>query len=220
MCAREQLDGVAVAPSGSARRGAAHRPSRRDDIVAAAVSVFAECGYAEASIADIAAVAKVAVSGVYYHFPTKSQLFDEAMAEVYRSLGSAVAASVDDGVPSGSAEELAAAIHAGYKWADDHRDGARLLFSHLPGATPEGARLRDKYEARHVAGARRFLEQAARGGASAPVGSPAAQLAVRTLVRTMLTTMPRLLEGGLFSKRSSRLIEVSLQAVAIHIVYS
>ena len=42
----------------------AHRPSRRNDIVDAAVRIFADKGYAEAAITDIAEAADVAVTAV------------------------------------------------------------------------------------------------------------------------------------------------------------
>ncbi|TPG32415.1 TetR family transcriptional regulator [Mycobacterium hodleri] len=199
---------------------AAHRPSRRDEIVAAAVTVFAEHGFVGASMQDIADAAKVVVSGVYYHFETKTQLFDAATTAVYESLDAAVEAARVEGANRGSREALAAAIRAAYRWADDHPDASKMLYSHLPGATPESARLRDRHEARHVAAADRYLEEAARSGSDAAADSAAGELAARTLVHLMLTAMPLRLEGGLFSKRSAQSLEASLQAVGIQTVFA
>ncbi|BDX33418.1 hypothetical protein TUM20985_39650 [Mycobacterium antarcticum] len=212
---------IAIAESEDGFHRAAHRPSRRDDIIAAAVSVFAERGFVETSVNDIADAAKVSASSVYYHFPTKAHVFDAATAVVYESLDAAVAAaSAVSGVDRGSAEGLFVIIHGAYQWVTDHPDASKILYSHLPGATPESARLRDQHEARHVAGASRFLEHAAASSPVAAVGSPAAQLAARTLVRAMLTMMPLRLEGGMFAKRSSKAIEASLEALGIHIIFS
>ena len=46
----------------------AHRPSRRDEIVDAAIVVFGQRGFVDTSISDIAEAADVAVTAVYYHF--------------------------------------------------------------------------------------------------------------------------------------------------------
>lgn len=182
--------------------------------------MFAEHGFTETNVNDIADAAKVVVSGVYYHFESKSQLFDAATAEVYESLDAAVEAARVVGANRGSADALASAIRAGYRWADDYPDASKMLYSHLPGATAESARLRDRHEARHVAAADRYIEQAAKSGSDAMVGSPAALLAARTLVRLTLTMMPLRLEGGLFCKRSATSLETSLQAVGVQIVFA
>src|SRR6476620_9883284 len=58
---------------------AAHRPSRRREIIDAATEVFAREGYAEASVEDIAKVAGVAPTAIYYHFGGKEELFNQAL---------------------------------------------------------------------------------------------------------------------------------------------
>ena len=55
------------------------RRSRRNDIVTAAIQVFARQGYADASIQEVAAEAGVAPTAVYYHFSGKEDLFDVAL---------------------------------------------------------------------------------------------------------------------------------------------
>src|SRR4051812_17719336 len=53
------------------RRRPAHRPSRRLQIVEAATTVFAQEGYVEAGVEDIAKAAGVAPTAIYYHFGGK-----------------------------------------------------------------------------------------------------------------------------------------------------
>ncbi len=199
-------------------RRAAHRPSRRDEIIEAAISVFAELGFAEASVNDIAHAANVVVSGIYYHFDGKAELFDAATAAVYESLDAAIE-SARVGLDPGSAEELASVIRAGNQWVDDHPHASKFIYSQLPGVTPGSARLRDEHEARHVAMAHRYVHQAAESGSEAEIDRPAGELAARTLVHLMVSVMPLRLEGGLLSRRSPKSLEASLQVVGNRIVF-
>lgn len=200
-------------------RRAAHRPSRRHQMIVAAIRVFAKRGFAEASVNEIADAANMVVSGIYYHFESKAQLFDAATAEVYESLDNAVEAARVGFDNSGSPEALASVIIAGNRWADDHPHAAKMLYSQLPGATPESAQLRDAHEARHVATAHRYIRQAAELGSAVTVESSAGELAARTLVHLMISVMPLRLEGGLLSRRSPKSLEASLLAVGNHIVF-
>ena len=117
-------------------------------MIVAAIRVFAKRGFAEASVNEIADAADMVVSGIYYHFESKAQLFDAATAEVYESLDNAVEAARVGFDNSGSPEALASVIIAGNRWADDHPHASKMLYSQLPGATTESARLRDAHEAR------------------------------------------------------------------------
>ncbi len=64
----------------------AHRPSRRNDIVDAAIRQFARKGFVDASISDVAEEADVVVTAVYYHFSGKEELFSAAVDQVFRSI--------------------------------------------------------------------------------------------------------------------------------------
>src|SRR4051812_4064284 len=63
----ERRDPVKNTPT-PARRPA-HRPSRRDDVLAAGVVEFVERGFAPVSVTDIARRAGMTPAAVYYHFP-------------------------------------------------------------------------------------------------------------------------------------------------------
>lgn len=208
----------ASSPKGTAPR-AAHRPSRRAHVIESAVAVFADLGYAEASVNDIAEAADVVVSGIYYHFGGKEQLFDAAIELVYASLDDAIEEAQEQH-PTGSPEALAAAIHAGNAWTDVHPHASKLLYSQLPGATLDSARMRDEHEANHVAAAHRYLERTHPAPEDrGTYRDEAGELAARTLVRLMVSVMPLRLEGGHLSKRSPRALEASLQTVGAAIIF-
>ncbi len=59
--------------------------ARRAQIVAAAIEVIAEIGWAQTSIRKIADRVGVAMSAVLYHFGTKDNLVDAIVEEMYRS---------------------------------------------------------------------------------------------------------------------------------------
>ena len=58
----------------------------RDGILEAAAEVFSECGYYRASMDQIAERAKVAKGTLYYHFPSKAQLFKQLITEGFRMI--------------------------------------------------------------------------------------------------------------------------------------
>lgn len=198
----------------------AHRPSRRDKIVAAAIEVFGERGYSETSITDVAAAANVVASSVYYHFAGKNELFDEAIKAVYESLDSAVDAARAEH-EEGSPAALAAVIDAANGWVDEHPRAARMLYSQLPGATTGSQRLREEHEGRHVSAAYAYLRHGFRKKRKAALAQddPMATLAARTLVHLMISVMPLRLEGGPLSKRSQTALQESMRDVGCAIIF-
>src|SRR3954447_25057787 len=68
----------------------AHRPSRRQEIIDAAIKVFARTGFAETSVQDVADEAGVVPTAVYYHFAGKDELFDVTLQTVIAELDEAV----------------------------------------------------------------------------------------------------------------------------------
>jgi AcrR family transcriptional regulator len=202
------------------KRRPAHRPSRRDEIVTAAIEVFGEHGYAETSITDVAAAANVVASSVYYHFAGKNELFDEAIKAVYESLDSSVEAARAEH-DEGSPEALTAVIDAANRWIDKHPRAARMLYSQLPGATTESQRLREEHEGRHVSAAYAYLGRGTRKRTRSDVSQhdPAATLAARTLVHLMISVMPLRLEGGPLSKRPKAALQESMRDVGCAIIF-
>src|SRR5688572_29774165 len=80
-----------------ARRTAAQAAATRRDLLAAALAVFAEGGYAAATLAQIAGRAGVTRGALYHHFAGKADLYDallrEAADQVMRPLLADLAAA-------------------------------------------------------------------------------------------------------------------------------
>jgi AcrR family transcriptional regulator len=81
----------AIAPPRWRRR----KQARPAEIVAAALEVFAERGFAAARLEDIAARAGVSKAALYLYFPTKQDLFRAVVAEAVAPNVAGVAAAAD-----------------------------------------------------------------------------------------------------------------------------
>lgn len=67
------------------------RPSRRSDIVAAALELFTERGYEATSVADIAAATHMTKAAFSYHFPAKDDLLQTLADPLLQDLSKVVA---------------------------------------------------------------------------------------------------------------------------------
>src|SRR5262245_20999632 len=81
-------------------RVASHRPSRRGEIVSAALRVFARHGFADTSIQAVAREAGVAPTAVYYHFSGKEDLFDAALHKIIDAINTVVIEVRPDDAPA------------------------------------------------------------------------------------------------------------------------
>jgi len=131
------MAGAGVSPGEREAAGSrpAHRPSRRSEIVRAAIDEFAETGVATATVADVARRAGMTPAAVYYHFPTREDL----VVEVVRHIGAQVQRSADvhpgDEVLQGSA--LFDRVLDDYgRWVDEHPEEARILWVEAVGLSP------------------------------------------------------------------------------------
>lgn len=182
----------------------AHRPSRRSDIIDAAIRQFARKGFVDAAISDVAEEADVVVTAVYYHFSGKEELFSAAVNRVFKSISDVVTAARGD-AESGSAASLDAAIDAVWNWIDDHPEEATLLYLQLPGATRQITTLRQEFEEQHVQRAFGYLGGEGRGRPSA-ARRGLETLTARTLVDLLISvhTM-RLADGPLSGEPGNKL---------------
>jgi AcrR family transcriptional regulator len=141
--------------------------TRREQILDAAFNAFAQRGYRETAMDDIAAAADTSKGGVYFHFPTKEAIFRELMRTTADRLAAkverAVAAQTD---PIAKAE---AALHTVLATFAGHRTMARLLFLDALGAgrafNAETNALHDRF-ARMIAG---YLDEAVAAGEIPPI---------------------------------------------------
>lgn len=93
--------------------------ARRKQIIARAVEVIAEVGYAQASIRKIAKRVGVAMSAVLFHFETKDQLVEAIVEEMYRSTLAMVVPAVD--AETTATGKLSSFIRANVEYFDSHR---------------------------------------------------------------------------------------------------
>lgn len=197
----------------------AHRPSRRSEIIDAAIRVFAAKSFADTSVADIAAESDVVPSAVYYHFTGKDELFTLALRRVLDMLDALVDEVRVSDVPSqpGSLEAVTLAV---WKWVGTHPDEARLVYFHLPGATPEASALRKEFEESHVQRAFDYLEPAAFRGTRRQAAQTHSThtLAMRTLIQLLMTVHSLRMDDGPLGKHSSKALSSAVVAVSNRII--
>src|SRR5260221_8205913 len=99
---------------------------RRDQILTVARRVFAEVGYEDASIDDVAAAAGVTKPVVYRHFAGKRDLYlavlEAHLSELIRTLWVALSSSPDPRA------RLRAGLEAYFDYAEHNEEGFRMLF--------------------------------------------------------------------------------------------
>jgi AcrR family transcriptional regulator len=135
-----------------------HRPSRRLEIVEAAIRVFAECPLSETTVEQMAAECGVAVTAVYYHFSSKEELFDEAFKTCLLSVTQTIddERSRADGLDPDALREV---IYASWAWFRTHPVEARFFTLHSGGATPESRRAFDEWQEFHARRAFDYLPE-------------------------------------------------------------
>ena len=126
----------------------AHRPSRRLQIIDAAIDVFSRQGYAEASVEDIAKVAGVAPTAIYYHFGGKEELFNQALRSAMDAWSEILIRARPDGAEHG---RRAAAGRARRMGLLEGPPGRRpLIARYSEGSTVQALQLRREWEQRHL----------------------------------------------------------------------
>ena len=66
------------------------RPRRRDEILAAAAGLFAEEGYRNTSMREVAAASGILAGSIYHHFPSKEAIAAELIEDYHSDLARAV----------------------------------------------------------------------------------------------------------------------------------
>ncbi|HZP73031.1 MAG TPA: TetR/AcrR family transcriptional regulator [Gaiellaceae bacterium] len=101
------------------------RGERREQILAAAVRVFAAQGYESTRVGDIAREAGVAYGLVYHYYPSKDAVLDAVFREAWGRLLAAIAAAEQSG--NDAHEQLSLVVKIVLRaWRDDP-DLVRLL---------------------------------------------------------------------------------------------
>ncbi|SAI22026.1 TetR family transcriptional regulator [Bordetella ansorpii] len=137
-------------PSTSPRRG---RPptleAPRERILAAAASLFAQSGYENSSIADLAGQLGVSKAAIYHYYPTKQDIYDAIILATIEGLSQAVRSAVAQAEPGLPKLRAFMQAHAGF-FERHHAQFVTMLIGYSGMALPEradAARLRDGYEA-------------------------------------------------------------------------
>ena len=110
----------------------AHRPSRRAEIIAAAI---AELGSAESpetvSVAQIVARTGMGVSAFYYHFASIDEVLEVVVDELFAGVAGRFAVGPGEDGPEAWA---AGAMGRQVRWIGEHRAEARLLVAFANGS--------------------------------------------------------------------------------------
>jgi AcrR family transcriptional regulator len=111
-----------------------HRMSaeeRREQIVGAAMEVFAERGYQEASMVGIARAAGITAAVIYDHFPSKAELqitlLERQTEELLAFVGAAVAGDFPD-----TTERIRTGVDAFFTFVEENPYAWRMLFRDPP----------------------------------------------------------------------------------------
>jgi AcrR family transcriptional regulator len=105
---------------------------RRDEILGAAKAVFAEKGFHETTIADVARGTGLSYGVVYWYFESKEELFQALMTseeEILRTRISEAAAAADTSDP---VDRLRQSVRATFEHFEDDPAATRLLFRDTP----------------------------------------------------------------------------------------
>jgi len=112
-------------------------PERKDQILDVALRVFAERGFHETSMNDVAEAAGITKPVVYQHFASKSALFLAIIDEVGRELITSVTSASSSQGDGRTKTELG--VIAFFQWVAAYNDSFRFLFDSGVRTDPEFA---------------------------------------------------------------------------------
>jgi len=103
---------------------------RRESLLAAAKKVFAQKGFHEATMGDVAKAGRSSYGTVYWYFPSKDALFHELMDNEQEALRRHILAAVASasGGPADLTSMLEAAIRATFEFFESDKATVKLLF--------------------------------------------------------------------------------------------
>jgi AcrR family transcriptional regulator len=134
----------------------ANRPSRRHEILEAAVDLLAVQPPDEIAVSDIAAHCGMTPAAFYYHFASKDEILDEIVAGFAEQWSETVQAALAE---VHSQDDLPQCVDQVLNWVEEHERSARVFFVTSVGATSsaEAVRRRTRNELARRA-ARTFRE--------------------------------------------------------------
>ncbi len=117
----------------------ANRPSRRPEIVRAAIDLLSVQLPDAISVADIAAQAGMTPAAFYYHFPSKDDLLNEIVAGFAAEWSAEVTARLEK---VHDREDVADVVSSMVSWLDDHEKPATVYFVTSVAATEKAEETR------------------------------------------------------------------------------
>lgn len=110
----------------------ANRPSRRHEILEAAIDLLAVQSPDEIAVSDIAARCGMTPAAFYYHFASKDEILDEIVTGFAARWSETVLAALAE---VSSADDLAACVDHVLTWVEENERAARVYFVSSIGAT-------------------------------------------------------------------------------------
>jgi len=101
-------------------------PARREQLLDVALAVFAESGYHDTSMNDVAERAGVTKPVLYQHFESKRELFQALLDEVGARMATAITAATAGATDGKRQTELG--FRAYFRWVAEDHDAFMLLY--------------------------------------------------------------------------------------------
>ena len=99
---------------------------RREQLLSVAITVFAEKGFHNTSMNDVADAAGVTKPVLYQHFASKRALYLELLAEIGAELRDTIAKATADA--AGPRQQINLGFVAYFEFVADHADAFRVLW--------------------------------------------------------------------------------------------
>lgn len=129
-----------IMPKSRAARPA-NRPSRRHEILEAAIDLLSVRSPDEIAVSDIAAQCGMTPAAYYYHFASKDEILDELVADFAAEWSDQVQLALNE---ISSADDLAGCVDDLLSWVEEHDRPARIYFVTSVGATSSCEAVRRK----------------------------------------------------------------------------
>ena len=117
----------------------ANRPSRRHEILEAAVDLLAVQPPDEIAVSDIAAHCGMTPAAFYYHFASKDEILDEIVAGFAEQWSETVQAALAE---VHGQDDLPQCVDQVLNWVEEHERSARVYFVTSVGATSSAEAVR------------------------------------------------------------------------------
>ncbi len=160
---------------------------RTGEILQAAYHVFAERGFEQATMDEIAKAAGVAKGTLYLYYPSKQDIYSAALHRSVLELASRTAAALE--AASGIEQKLHAFIATRLRYFEEHRDFFRIYDQEFGRALcrhPQKGRATDEIYLEQVKALDQLLQQAVRRKVIRPVRTEAVAFAIFDVTRGLV----------------------------------